>query len=118
MALPTNFSIFQIVEPENEVDVVGETTTPEAEKQTDEEREEEMDRADEPLDLTVKRSPLCSPVARPSVITATGRSSIVRSASSASSINDDILEGHFKRSLSGKWPRRSRTDEEKVGLKK
>ena len=67
---------------------------------------------DEPLDLTVKRSPLCSPVPRASVITATGRS-IVRSASSASSVNDDVQE-HFKRSLSGKWPRRAKTEDEKV----
>ncbi|PIO72113.1 hypothetical protein TELCIR_05968 [Teladorsagia circumcincta] len=72
-----------------------------------------------PLDLSLKGSTsLYSPTtSRPSVIieSPTVRHPPVRrSASSVSSSREHDVHEHFRRSLSGKWPRRSKVDDEKA----
>uniref|UniRef100_A0A0K0DM96 Uncharacterized protein n=1 Tax=Angiostrongylus cantonensis TaxID=6313 RepID=A0A0K0DM96_ANGCA len=77
------------------------------------------DQGDKPLDLSLKNSTaLYSPTtSRPSVIieSPSGRNpSVRRSASSVSSSREHDVHEHFRRSLSGKWPRRSKIDDEKL----
>ncbi|KAJ1374988.1 hypothetical protein KIN20_038209 [Parelaphostrongylus tenuis] len=77
------------------------------------------DQGDKPLDLSLKNSTsLYSPTtSRPSVIieSPSGRNpSVRRSASSVSSSREHDVHEHFRRSLSGKWPRRSKIDDEKT----
>lgn len=91
-----------IVEPDGDIDVVGDKDSSNS----------DSDNNDEPLDLTLNRAPL-SPQQRPTVIANNRTRAIFRSASSASSVQHDVQE-HFKRSLSGKWPRRAKTEEEKA----
>ncbi|KAK6033111.1 hypothetical protein OSTOST_00680 [Ostertagia ostertagi] len=84
-------------------------------------RDHDSEQSDEPLDLSLKGStPLYSPTtSRPSVIieSPTVRHPPVRrSASSVSSSREHDVHEHFRRSLSGKWPRRSKVDDEKVSL--
>uniref|UniRef100_A0A0R3PCX8 DUF4808 domain-containing protein n=1 Tax=Angiostrongylus costaricensis TaxID=334426 RepID=A0A0R3PCX8_ANGCS len=51
---------------------------------------------------------------RPSVIIERRNPSVRRSASSVSSSREHDVHEHFRRSLSGKWPRRSKIDDEKT----
>ncbi|CAJ0602813.1 unnamed protein product [Cylicocyclus nassatus] len=83
-------------------------------------QDNDVDQSDKPLDLSLKSSnSLYSPTtSRPSVIieSPTVRNPPVRrSASSVSATREqpDVHE-HFRRSLSGKWPRRSKIDDEKM----
>ncbi|KIH42574.1 hypothetical protein ANCDUO_27441, partial [Ancylostoma duodenale] len=79
----------------------------------------DSDQGDKPLDLSLKSSSsLYSPTtSRPSVIIespSVRNPPVRRSASSVSASREqpDVHE-HFRRSLSGKWPRRSKIDDEK-----
>ncbi|KJH46877.1 hypothetical protein DICVIV_07071 [Dictyocaulus viviparus] len=83
--------------------------------------EVDTDQEDKPLDLSMKNSTsLYSPTtSRPSVIieSPSGRNpSVRRSASSVSSSREHDVHEHFRRSLSGKWPRRSKIDDEKLSI--
>ncbi|ETN69336.1 hypothetical protein NECAME_15381 [Necator americanus] len=103
---------------ETDVDVVGlSQSTKEVSIQ-----DSDSDQSDKPLDLSLKSSnSLYSPTtSRPSVIIESPsirNPPVRRSASSVSATREqpDVHE-HFRRSLSGKWPRRSKIDDEKVSI--
>ncbi|RCN40865.1 hypothetical protein ANCCAN_13209 [Ancylostoma caninum] len=83
-------------------------------------QDSDSDQGDKPLDLSLKSSSsLYSPTtSRPSVIIespSVRNPPVRRSASSVSASREqpDVHE-HFRRSLSGKWPRRSKIDDEKM----
>ncbi|XGW28437.1 hypothetical protein V3C99_008309 [Haemonchus contortus] len=100
---------------ESDVDVIG---LSQSTKQVSI-RDHDSENNDEPLDLSLKSSTSSySPTtSRPSVIieSPTVRHPPVRrSASSVSSSREHDVHEHFRRSLSGKWPRRSKTDDEKA----
>ncbi|WKY08102.1 hypothetical protein Q1695_007528 [Nippostrongylus brasiliensis] len=82
-------------------------------------RDHDSDQGDKPLDLSLKSStPLYSPTtSRPSVIIESPscrHAPVRRSASSVSSSREHDVHEHFRRSLSGKWPRRTKADDEKT----
>ncbi|KAK6751309.1 hypothetical protein RB195_002974 [Necator americanus] len=101
---------------ETDVDVVGLSQSTKEVSIED----SDSDQSDKPLDLSLKSSnSLYSPTtSRPSVIIESPsirNPPVRRSASSVSATREqpDVHE-HFRRSLSGKWPRRSKIDDEKM----
>ncbi|KAK5980961.1 hypothetical protein GCK32_008062 [Trichostrongylus colubriformis] len=100
---------------ESDVDVIG---LSQSTKQVSI-RDHDTEQSDEPLDLSLKSSTSSySPTtSRPSVIIESPtvrHPPIRRSASSVSSSREHDVHEHFRRSLSGKWPRRSKVDDEKA----
>lgn len=82
-------------------------------------RDHDGDQSDKPLDLSLKSSSsLYSPTtSRPSVIIespSVRHPPVRRSASSVSASREHDVHEHFRRSLSGKWPRRTKVDDEKA----
>uniref|UniRef100_A0A1I7XIY6 MH2 domain-containing protein n=1 Tax=Heterorhabditis bacteriophora TaxID=37862 RepID=A0A1I7XIY6_HETBA len=111
-----NGNMPKMVEPYGDIEVVGLSQT--SEEVSFHGIEKQAENEDRPLDLSIKRSHPNSPTSsRPSVIMesqSASSNSLSRISPSITSTQEPDVHEHFRRSLSGKWPRKTKTDDEKA----